>query len=202
MSVTVDDVTLEPSSLGLTTVGEVLSHVARKNRLVVQLLIDGTEPDLSRMDDVRAQPLDGRTVFIETAPPLALVREVLVAVDETFVTAEQLREQAAEAFRLGDGSSGLAKLSGCFATWHTAQDSLGKVARLLRVDLGQVHTEDGRTVMAVLERFAENLRMLRDALEARDYVLCCDVLTYDLADLRGEFKLATAALHRVASQLK
>lgn len=199
MSVTVDDVRFEPASMGYTTIGEVLSHVAKNNRLVVQLLIDGSVPDLSRMDDVRSQPLDGREVFIETAPPLAIAREVLVAVDETMVTAETLREQAAEAFRVGDAPGGLGKLSGCFATWHNAQDSLAKVARLLRVDLGELKTEDGRTVAAVMSRFAENLRTLRDALEARDYVLCCDVLTYDMAELRGEFKLATAALHDAAS---
>lgn len=199
MSVTVDDVAIEARSLGLTTVGEVLSHVARKNRLVVQLLIDGTEPDLSEMESVRSRPLDGCSLFIETAQPLVIAREVLTAVDENMTSAEELREQAAEAFRLGNAAGALQKLSGCFATWHNAQDSLAKVARLLRTDLTHLKTEDGRTVADIMSTFAGHLRQLRDALEGRDFVLCCDVLTYDMAEVREDFRLATQALHRVAS---
>jgi hypothetical protein len=39
--------------LGLQTVGQVLAHVAKDNRLVVQMLIDGQEPDIDQIGSVR-----------------------------------------------------------------------------------------------------------------------------------------------------
>lgn len=69
MSVTVDHESLAAESLGLTTIGHVLSHLQRDNRLVINLLIDGQKPDLGRLGQIRAAPLDGHTLFIETAEP-------------------------------------------------------------------------------------------------------------------------------------
>ena len=45
MSVTVDHEDLAVDAIGLTTVGQVLSHLQRDNKLVVNLLIDGSRPD-------------------------------------------------------------------------------------------------------------------------------------------------------------
>src|SRR3954465_11230817 len=65
MFVTVDHEPLEIQELGLMTVGQVLSHVQRENRLVVNLLIDGEEPDLDTLGTVKRSPLAGHTLFIE-----------------------------------------------------------------------------------------------------------------------------------------
>ena len=53
MSVTIDHEMLAVESLGLNTVGQVLSHVSRGNRLVVNLLIDGAQPDLALIGEIR-----------------------------------------------------------------------------------------------------------------------------------------------------
>src|SRR5687768_1685856 len=44
MSVIVDQQPLAAETLGLTTVGQVLAHLKRDNRLIVHVLIDGKEP--------------------------------------------------------------------------------------------------------------------------------------------------------------
>ena len=44
MSVTVDHQPLQAEKLGLRTVGQVLAHLQKDNRLVVHVLIDGQEP--------------------------------------------------------------------------------------------------------------------------------------------------------------
>jgi len=51
MSVTIDREPLAVRELGLQTVGQVLAHVAKDNRLVVQVLIDGQEPDIEAIRD-------------------------------------------------------------------------------------------------------------------------------------------------------
>lgn len=193
MGVTVDDVSLEVDRLGLSTVGEVLSHVARGNRLVVQLLLDGSEPDLGRIDVLRSETLSGRTLFIETVQPLDIARDVLESVGESMREADALRIDAAEQFRAGQASAALQKLSGCFALWINGQDSIGKVAKLLKLDLTRVQV-DTRSAEELLAGFAGQLRQLRDALEARDHVLCCDVLTYDMESARQDWEALVEAL--------
>lgn len=198
MSVTIDDLPLEAGNLGMATVGDVLNHVAKDNRLVVQLLIDGFEPDLGGMEVVRARKLADCTLFLETARPTQIARDALEGIDATIEQAETLRLEAAELFRSGDPAVGLQKLAACFSLWHNTQDSVGKIAKLLRVDLALVKTADGRAVKEIIEGFAGQLRQLRDALEARDYVLCCDVLTYDMEGIAPDWRSATGAMRVVA----
>src|SRR5918998_111844 len=99
MSVTVDQELLADEkieAMGLRTVGQVLSHVQRENRLVVNLLIDGCEPDLSRLSSVKASPVSGRNLFIETAEPRARALGVLAGVDAHLAEAARLRREAVD----------------------------------------------------------------------------------------------------------
>jgi predicted DNA-binding protein (UPF0251 family) len=193
MGVTVDDVRLEVDRLGLSTVGEVLSHVARGNRLVVQLLLDGNEPDLREMDAVRRRSLSGCSVFIETAEPLEIAREVLRGVETSVEEVERLRLESAELFRAGDAARAMQSLAGCFAAWGNARESVEKVAKLLRLDLTAVSAGE-TTAEQILSQFAGQLRQLKEALEARDHVLCCDVLTYEMENTREDWRTLVSAL--------
>jgi hypothetical protein len=197
MSVMVDDSPLSIRELGLNTVGDVLTHVASDDRLIVQVLIDGTVPDLSQLDRVKQTRLDDCTLFVETARPRVIAHEALDVVEESLAQAEKLRTESAELFRTGDAAGAMQKLSGCFGIWNNAQDSLGKVAKLLRIDLARVEAGKGMTAKGVVEAFAGHLRQLRDALEARDYVLCCDVLTYEMETVAQDWQATIKALRKI-----
>lgn len=199
MAVTIDDLPLATNDLGLSTIGDVLSHVGRENKLVVQILIDGTEPDMRALDAVRGRRLDDCVLYVETARPAQVACEVLDAVDQGLEEAEAFRLESAELFRSGDPAVALQKLAGCFSYWHNAQDSVGKIAKLLRVDLEAARTDANRPVKDIIETFAVQLRQLRDALESRDYVLCCDVLTYDMEGITPDWRAATSTLRRIAN---
>ena len=64
MPVTIDHETCEVEQLGLNTVGQVLSHASRNNRLVVNMLIDGQQPDLNLIGEIRQYPVIGKTLFM------------------------------------------------------------------------------------------------------------------------------------------
>ena len=103
MPVTVDHELLEIEPLGLRTVGQVLSHVQRENRLVVHLLIDGREPEMTAMGDVRKSLINGHTLFIETAEPRQMALEVIDEVeDQLFRFSRILDAQPQLAILLGD----------------------------------------------------------------------------------------------------
>jgi hypothetical protein len=81
MHVTVDDQPLAAEELGLETIGQLLAHLQKANRLITHVLIDGEEPDLGKLAALKAAPLRGHTLYIETTEPKVMALEVLAAVE-------------------------------------------------------------------------------------------------------------------------
>ncbi|HWE01985.1 MAG TPA: hypothetical protein VG326_06195 [Tepidisphaeraceae bacterium] len=181
MSVTVDHELFAAEEIGLATVGQVLTHLQGYNRLIVNLLIDGLEPDLSFLGNVRRTPLGDHTVYIETADPRDMALEVLNEVEVQLQEAERLRHDAIGLLQRNNVERALQKLSGCFTTWQNAKESVLKTTQLLRIDLEQVYA-GARTLGQMVGEFNDQLRQIKSALENRDYVLLTDILTYEATE--------------------
>ena len=108
MSVTVDRQPLAAEEMGLQTLGQLLQHLQKDNRLVVHVLIDGQEPDLSQMGTVRKLPLDRHTLFIETADPRELAMEALAEVDAQLREADRLRCESSDLIAKNQNQKGVA----------------------------------------------------------------------------------------------
>ncbi|HEV8608343.1 MAG TPA: hypothetical protein VGQ99_23625 [Tepidisphaeraceae bacterium] len=181
MSVTIDHQPLAARDLGLQTVGQVLAHVAKDNRLVVQVLIDGQEPDITHLGRVRATPIDGRTIFIETANSAELAIDVLDEVVDQLIGAEQSKQSAADFLQQGQTSKALCELGVCIRAWQHAQQSIVKVLELLRVNPADVTVSD-QPLELCLENFSLQLHQVKSSLEQRDFVSLGDTLLYETAD--------------------
>jgi hypothetical protein len=200
MTVTVDHEPLQAEALGLRTVGQVLSHVQRDHgRLVVHLLIDGREPDLDAIGQVRQAPLAGHTLSIETAEPRRVALDVLDGVEVQLREADRLKAEACDLLARNDVSRAMEKLSGCFSTWQVAQESVLKTAQLLRIDLSALEV-NGRPLDVVVAEFTGQLREIRAALECRDFVLLSDVLTYEMTETTRNWRLALGAIRGVVGE--
>jgi hypothetical protein len=196
MSVTVDQEPLAAEALGLTTVGEVLAHLRRDNRLITNLLIDGREPDLNRIGTVRQSPLTGHIVYIETAEPRQMALEVIEAVETQLQEADRLKSDAVEMLQRNQPVRAMEKLSGCFTTWQTAQESIRKISQLLRIDLDAVRVA-GRSLSSLMQDFAGQLRQIRSSLEQRDFVTLSDILTYEATETNSLWGMALGAVRDV-----
>ena len=197
MSVMVDHENLEVESLGLLTVGQVLSHLQKDNRLVVNLLIDGREPDFDRLPQVRQSPVDGHTLFIETAEPREMALEVIAEVASQLREADRLKGEAVDLLQKPAGTvKAMEKLSGCFSTWQNAQDSVVKIAKLLRIDLDAVRVEGG-SLADLVAGFSSQLRQIRRALESRDFVALGDVLSYEMTETSTQWRAALSAVRDI-----
>ena len=181
MSVTIDHEPLPVRELGLQTVGQVLAHVARDNRLVVQVLIDGQEPDIDQIGSVRATPIDGRTIFIETANSAELAQNVLDEVVNQLTSAEQSKQAAADLLQQGQTSKALCELGVCIRAWQHAQQSIVKVLELLRVEPADVIVAN-QPLEQCLANFGIQLRQIKSSLEQRDFVSLGDTLQYETSD--------------------
>lgn len=196
MSVTVDHEPLAAEKMGLRTVGQVLTHVQRDNRLVTNLLIDGQEPDLERISSIRHSLLNNHNVFIETADPAIMALDALDEVEDQLQEADRLRTDAVEMLQRGQSNRAMEKLSGCFGIWQTAQESVLKVAQLLRIDLETVRVND-QPLSALLDGFGQQLRQIKTSLENRDFVTLADILTYEANETGAQWRSAFDALREI-----
>lgn len=193
MSVTVDRRPLEAEQMGIETVGQLLSHLQKDNRLVVHVLIDGQEPDLSQLPAVRKIPLRNHVLYVETADPKELAMAVLLEVEHQLEEADRLRNEASELIVRGQNQKAMEKLSGCFTTWQHAQESVLKTAHLLRLDLDQMKV-DGACLSKLVSQFAEQLRGIKSALENRDFVLLNDILSYEICETSTRWRSAVTEM--------
>ena len=187
------------AAMGLRTVGQLLSHVLRENRLVVNLLIDGQEPDLSSLSTVKASPLNGHHLFIETAEPRTMAMEVLDEVDAQLAEADRLRREAVEMLQRNHPATAMERLSGCFTTWNNAQESVTKTAQLLRIDLDLVRIEM-MSLSELLTDFTGQLRQIREALEGRDFVTLGDILAYEATQTCSHWQQALEAIREIVRE--
>lgn len=201
MSVTVDREPLSAEALGLRTVGQVLAHLQRDKRLVVQLLIDGEEPDLAKICHIKQTPVTGHTLFIETADPRRLSMQVLDQLSSELRQAEQVKAEVVELLGRSNIAKAMEKLGTFFRTWSDAHDSVLKTTQLLRIDLESVHVAGG-SLADVLVEFTKHLREIRSALEQRDYVLLNDVLQYETAETGEQWQAILQALRETIAAIR
>ena len=194
MPVTVDSETLHVDTLGLRTVGQVLAHCQRDNRLVVHVLIDGQEPDLDRLGVIKQTPVCDHTLWIETADPRQMALDVLEEVQAHLTEADALRGDAAELLQRNQCAPAMEKLRFCFTTWQHAQESVLKTAQLLRLDLASIRVNARLTLTEMLTEFTDQLRSIRGALESRDFVTLGDVLLYEMTETTARWGHAIAAM--------
>jgi hypothetical protein len=199
MSVTIDQHPLAAEEMGLRTIGQVLAHVQRKNRLVVQLLVDGQEPDFSRLGQVRSSPLNGHTLYIETADPREMALEVLHEVEAQLDEADRLKTEASELLQRNQHFKAMERLSGCFSTWQHAQESVVKTAELLRIDLNRVRV-DNQTLTELVQTFTGQLRQIKSALENRDFVMLSDILAYETTQTSAHWRAALRTMRGLIQQ--
>jgi hypothetical protein len=193
MSVTVDHRPLAAENLGLKTLGQVLAHLQKDNRLVVHVLIDGEEPDLNNLGKVKQSPVSGHTVFIETADPRQMALDVLGEVESQLDEADRLKTEATDLLQRNQHGPAMERLSGCFTTWQHAQESVLKTAQLLRIDLTLIRA-GGRTMHELFDEFSRQLRGIRTALESRDFVALSDLLLYETTETSTQWRHAILAM--------
>jgi hypothetical protein len=185
--------------MGLTTIGQVLHHLQLDNKLVINLLVDGEEPDLTLMGRLRAAPLAGHTLFIETAEPQAIALDVLAEMDTELDRGDRLKAEVVDFLQKNAPAPAMERLSGCFTIWNAARESLQKTTQLLRIDLEQITLDGGCTLADALSEFAEQLRQIKSALEGRDYVALSDVLAYEMTETTNRWRQAIAQVRRAVT---
>ena len=140
-----------------------------------------------------ARRVADHAIFVETAEPRDIATDALDEVELQMEEAERLTSEAVALLQKNQPAGAMQKLSGCFTTWHAAQESVDKTAQLMRIKLDDISTA-GEPLSRVMLEFGNQLRSIRDALESRDYVTLGDVLTYETPATTRKWRAAMSAL--------
>ena len=92
------------------------------------------------------------------------------------------------------------KLRGCFSTWQHAQESVQKIAKLLRIDLKRI-VVDGKPFTDTLESFTQQLRLIKTSLENRDFVSLIDTLVYETSETSSHWQAAINSMRSVIREV-
>jgi hypothetical protein len=196
MPVTVDDSPLETDQLGLRTVGQVLSHLMKRNRLVVHVTIDGAEPDMNRMSNLRASEIGQHAIRIETVEPRQMALDILQQVETQLDGAERFKTDAADLLQKNQTGKAMEKLLNCISAWQNAQQSIVGTAQLMKLDLETIQIENGK-LTDLLNQVSSQLQLLKSALENRDFVTLSDLLIYETTQTNDQWMSALSAVRKL-----
>jgi hypothetical protein len=193
MSVTVDEQVLHAEKLGLRTVEQVLKHLRRRNRIIVNVLIDGKQPDLDRLGSIKKALVANHTVFVETADPRQMASEVLSEVESQLDEVDRLKNESATLLQRNQVAPAIEKLGGCFTTWQHAQEAILKISQLLRIDLHHIKA-GGRALNELMDECASHLRQIKIALEDRDFTALTELLVNKMTSQCAQWRDAIRSL--------
>lgn len=177
MPIIIDDEQLDNSDPPAPTIGQVLEQIKRNqpNRLVVQVLIDGEEPELPAQWN---QPVSQRTMFVHTADRRQLATDALASASRILEDSDAHRLHAIENLSAGDSQQAMQPLAQWFASWQQVPKAVLQSAQAVGLALDQ-NSNQQSPISKLIADLAIQLRQIQTALQSKDYVTLSDILNYE-----------------------
>lgn len=168
------------------------------DRLIVSVAVNGTHFSDDALSVRLADPIAiSDQVDFQSADRLetgiAALRAVANHIGELATTAVDIADDLPTA----GATQTLRSVSDFIRGWQVCNTAIAQTSTLSGVDLTLLE-HDGRTVHGYLTTLIEKLTLMREALEARDFVSLADVLRYEMPD---ECRTWTALLSALADRL-
>jgi hypothetical protein len=157
----------------------------RAGRLFVAVAIDGRECTQAQLEELLPKPVDVNSqVDLESGDRAALAVTALRCVADELGEAGQRQQQVAGLLHAGQVAEAIRRVGEVVQTWQAARDVVVQCGGLIERDLTAEQFQ-GQSVDQWLLQLIEQLRELRDALDARDMVILADLVQYEMPELCG-----------------
>jgi hypothetical protein len=184
--------------MGMTTVGQVITHAQRDKRVVINVMIDGRSTPVDQLSKIRKSPIINQKLYIETAQPGELAHDVLEDVRTLLNNSQPHRAATIALLDKNKVGPAMEKLSLYFSNWQQAQESLIKVSRLLGINLDLI-TVNGQPIEQILAEFTQQLRQAKFTLANRDFVTLSDILIYEAPETLNRWLAVIDTLSEASS---
>ena len=186
MEIFVDDQPFEcsnPTQTIADLITEVRDKLCEDDRLILGIRCnDGEFLDSDQYEQVCVKPSsDFDRIDLTTGSPKALVREALNQAIALFEETEPDQKEIVKLLAEGNSTRAMKLLGGCFKAWHQAHEAVIKSVGLLEIDIDGIRVGD-KPLAESLGQLATQLRQVKDAIEAKDFVTLSDILQYEFAE--------------------
>jgi hypothetical protein len=182
------DLPATPGGTLETILAEVNKLVFARQRSVVALGCDGRDIPTGEILDVLARPADDfQRVDFRSEANAGVARQLLQQAAERFEETEQGRSGIIDLLAEGQTVRGMELLAGSFRLWQQAHQAVLQAVRVGGIRLDDVQV-DGEPSVGVIEELKDKLVQIKEALEARDFVMLGDIMQYEIGETVAKWK--------------
>lgn len=186
MIVTLDGRRLPLDLAGPATLRTILDSVKAAHleaRLVVEVSVNGRPLINDALLECLDQPAaDGDQIDLGSAETASLVSAALDEMVEQMDLGGAAHRDVAAALQAGRTSEAVGQFGQLLSIWQNSRTTIVECSQLMEQDWSDREI-GGQTLAAHLNELTSRLREVRDAFEARDYVLLGDLLQYEMPDV-------------------
>jgi len=181
-----------------TLLAEINRDMAEQGRAVVSIHCNGQEVDADELVAALARPLSGfQRVELTSMPAGEVAQAVLAQAAALVQETEQDHSGIVELLNEGNTVRGMELLGGSFRVWQQAHEAVLQAVRLAHIPLDQIQVQ-GAPSAEIIQGLKGKLEQVKEALEARDYVMLADILQYEMGETVQSWK---ALIDQLSAQL-
>ena len=171
-----------------TLLAEINRSAAGNGRAVISIHCDGQEIDAQGLVDALAKPLgEFQRIDLATRPAGEVAQAVLAQAAALVQETEQDQPGIVELLSEGNTVRGMELLAGSFRLWQQAHEAVLQAVRLASIPLDQVQVQ-GTPSVDIINGLKGKLEQIKEALQARDYVMLADILQYEIGETLQSWK--------------
>lgn len=164
---------------------QVIEQVASglRDRLIAAVRVNGEPLVDQSLEEALRRPLRPEDQLdLESAAPGPLAQSAMREMADRLGESAHANRELADLLRQGTMTGVGDGLTACTRVWVDCHRVIVEASRLLGRDLGEA-SAGGRPVCDALGEVAQQVRTVRDVLDARDWVSLADVLEYEMPAL-------------------
>lgn len=205
MELFIDDQPVDASILdGIETVSEALKllqeRCCKEGELVTSIECDGEVVAAEAMEKLLATLVEdiGR-LDVRMGTPKSLVLDAMRESATCLTQTEEVCREIAKLLTAGKMSEAIESLSRTLQVWQQIHDAVCKSIVMLGVDAESI-VVNGASIARWMEKPKEVLTCVKEALEAKDFVLLADTLQYELGELTESWQDLVSRIAEIAEQ--
>jgi hypothetical protein len=168
------------------------------DHIIVSLRCDGLQVQADEMESKLKRPVgDFRRVEVLTGTQPQLVCEAMTQAQEALEGTEAELGGIADQLIEGRIIESVQRLADSLTIWQQIHDAVSKSIQMLDLD-PQMITVGDQSLVVALRGPKDMLLQVKEALEAKDYVMLADVLQYEIEPAVNTWRAILSEIHRLA----
>jgi len=168
--------------------------VGAQGRTITAVFCDGRELDADQLTQALQSPIkEFARLELRSQPASLVAARIFEQAAALFEETEKDQPLIVEMLNEGNMVRGMELLAGSFRLWQQAHEAVTHAVRLAGIQLDEIRIGETPS-LDIINGLHEKLAQIKEALQARDFVMLADILQYELAETIENWKKLIAGL--------